>query len=70
MIDTDAPYHAALHALKMDHDHDLAELLRDVRRGLIDPQSLIPRKQGIANRYKHAAMRLAIQYKKEGHDGQ
>ena len=64
--EADAPYHAALHALKMEHDHDLARLLRDVRSGLIDPQSLIPRKAGIANRYKHAAKRLAIQYGKEG----
>ncbi len=67
--EADAPYHAALHDLRLTHDADLVQLLADVREGLIDPKTLAVRKAGIANRYDHAAKRLARQYGKEGHDG-
>lgn len=55
-------YRDALRALKLDHDRDLKALLKDRAEGTITPESYIPRQQGIANRYKNAARRLAIEH--------
>ena len=55
--------------LRNVHDSDLKDLLADVRSGLVSPESLEPRKAGIKARYERDVQRLAIQYKKEGHNG-
>ena len=60
--EADRAYYDALHALKMDHDCALVDLMADVREGMVDPQHLMPRKAGIKARYERDAKRLAIQY--------
>ncbi len=67
--EADAPYHAALRTLKQEHDADLVQLVAQLQSGEVAYHTFAMRKLGIANRYDHAAKRLARQYGKTGHDG-
>ena len=68
--EADRAYHDALHALKMDHDHDLVQLTAQMQAGEIVFHTFAMRKLGIKRRYERDAKRLATQHGKEGHDGQ